>query len=37
MCLEIIYLIYVYKGFDIKWPTIVDMPSNQTKSQKYIL
>ena len=26
MCLEIIYLIYVYKGFGIKWPIMVDMP-----------
>ena len=26
--LEIIYLIYVWKGFGIKWPTMVDMPWN---------
>ena len=25
MCLEIIYLIYVWKGFGIKWPTKVDV------------
>ena len=26
VCLEIIYLKYVWKGFGIKWPVMVDMP-----------
>ena len=25
MCLEIIHLISVWKGFDIKWPTVVHL------------
>ena len=31
MCLEIIYLIYVLKGFSIKRLTNVDMPEKQSK------
>ena len=30
MCLEIIYLIYEYKGFGIKWSTMVVMLWNLT-------
>ena len=30
MCLEIVSDKYVWKGFGIEWPKMVDMPQNQT-------